>query len=159
MPILNKPPDISEDFFSFDNTYYLADELTDFDPATGQGHIICHRHRYAAFLSFNSMTGENIFGLGEQYGELNKRGQKLHLFTDDARGSQNDKSHKPVPFFLSNKGYGMFVRDGKGSLPYEDAILDLTNPETISWYQGKLRKLLEMGVAAIKADFGEAAPL
>ncbi len=459
MPILNKAPDQSEDFFSFDNTYYLADELTGFDPSTGLGHIIYHRHRYATILAFNSMDmklektspnefppdeyeaspvlpfaiqfvsertirlklqtakskssasvsdsdsdslmldarpvpvsqnwaytqegrshrfeskhgsiilhekpwklevldrqeklvtstnhasdntstltsvmpfawvrrasdyarriacvfnsmpGEKIFGFGEQYGEFNKRGQKLHLYTDDARGSQNDKSHKPIPFFLSNMGYGMFlhtsapitcdmgkhyagvntiysgddeldlfifigtpkdildeytsitgkpamlplwsfgfwmsrityltedegrevaarmrehqipcdvihydsgwferdilcdfefstsrfkdpqkliadlreqgfrislwqlpyfvpanklfdeiidkglfVRNSKGSLPYEDAILDFTNPDTITWYQDKLRKLLEMGVAAIKADFGEAAP-
>lgn len=58
---------------------------------------------------------------------------------------------------LIRKGYA--VRDAEGRLPTEDAILDFSNPEAVSWYQDKLRPLLKMGVSAIKADFGEAAPL
>jgi alpha-D-xyloside xylohydrolase len=52
----------------------------------------------------------------------------------------------------------MVVKDGKGNLPYEDAVLDFTNPETVKWYQEKIGSLLKMGVGAIKVDFGEAAP-
>lgn len=40
----------------------------------------------------------------------------------------------------------------------EDAIIDFTNPEATKWYKGKLKKLLELGIDAIKTDFGEAAP-
>ena len=54
---------------------------------------------------------------------------------------------------------GLAVKNGRGTLPYEDAVLDFTNPETVSWYQSKLGSLLEMGVGAIKVDFGEAPPL
>jgi alpha-D-xyloside xylohydrolase len=54
---------------------------------------------------------------------------------------------------------GLMVKDGKGNLPYEDAVLDFTNPATIQWYQDKIAGLLRMGVGAIKVDFGEAAPL
>ena len=54
---------------------------------------------------------------------------------------------------------GMYVRNGKGQLPYEDVVLDFTNPETVAWYQEKIGNLIEMGVGAIKVDFGEAAPL
>jgi alpha-D-xyloside xylohydrolase len=43
-------------------------------------------------------------------------------------------------------------------LPYEDAVLDFSNPETVQWYQAKLANLLKMGVGAIKVDFGEASP-
>ena len=53
---------------------------------------------------------------------------------------------------------GLFVRDAKGNLPEEDAILDFSNPATVTWYQEKIAKLLRMGVGAIKVDFGEAAP-
>ncbi|MBL8079082.1 MAG: hypothetical protein JNM55_14045 [Anaerolineales bacterium] len=35
------------------------------------------------------------------------------------------------------------------------ATIDFTNPDAIEWYQGLLEKLLRMGVAAIKTDFGE----
>jgi len=46
-----------------------------------------------------------------------------------------------------------------GNLPYEDAVLDFSNPETVEWYQEKIAGLLKQGVGAIKVDFGEAAPL
>jgi alpha-D-xyloside xylohydrolase len=52
----------------------------------------------------------------------------------------------------------LVVRDPKGNLPYEDAVLDFANPATVEWYQAKLANLLKMGVGAIKVDFGEAAP-
>ena len=44
-------------------------------------------------------------------------------------------------------------------MPFEDAVLDFSNPETVAWYQDKLAGLLKMGVGAIKVDFGEGAPL
>lgn len=41
----------------------------------------------------------------------------------------------------------------------EDAgLLDVSNPDAISWFQGKLRRVLDAGVSAIKVDFGEGAP-
>jgi alpha-D-xyloside xylohydrolase len=262
--------------------------------------------------AFTLSPGEKIFGCGESFTGLDKRGQKLVLWTDDANGIENQGLYKPIPFFLSNRGYGMFmhtstpitcdfgntfsgvnslmigddeldlfvflgppkdildeytkltgksplpplwsfglwmsrctynaeqqvrdiagklrenkipcdvlhldtgwfetdwqcdyefsttrftnpkkmlsdlkadgfhvscwqlpyfvpknklfpelvekglvVRDAKGNLPYEDAVLDLSNPKTVAWYQGKLAGLLNQGVGAIKVDFGEAAP-
>ena len=53
---------------------------------------------------------------------------------------------------------GLFVKNEKGNVPYEDAVLDFSNPNTIKWYQGKIKGLLDLGVGAIKVDFGEAAP-
>ncbi|HEU6448013.1 MAG TPA: TIM-barrel domain-containing protein [Verrucomicrobiae bacterium] len=262
--------------------------------------------------AFTLSPGEKIFGCGESFTSLDKRGQKIVLWTDDANGVQNQGEYKPIPFFLSSRGYGMFlhtstpitcdfghdfsgvnslmigddaldlfifigtpkeilneytsltgkspmpplwsfglwmsrctynsetqvrqiarqlrenkipcdvihldtgwfetdwrndyqfsktrfpnagkmisdlkdegfhiscwqlpyfvpknslfdelvtnnlvVRDRKGNLPTEDAILDFSNPKTVDWYQDKLAGLLRMGVGAIKADFGEAAP-
>ncbi|HEX9048679.1 MAG TPA: TIM-barrel domain-containing protein, partial [Verrucomicrobiae bacterium] len=262
--------------------------------------------------AFTLSPGEKIFGCGESFTSFDKRGQKVVLWTDDANGIENQGMYKPVPFFLSNRGYGMFmhtttpitcdfgntfnglnslmigddeldlfvflgtpkeildeytkltgksplpplwsfglwmsrctynaedqvrdiaaklradkipcdvlhldtgwfetdwqcdyefsktrftdpkkmladlkndgfriccwqlpyfvpknklfpelvsnnlvVRDAKGNLPYEDAVLDFSNPKTVEWYQGKLANLLNEGVSAIKVDFGEAAP-
>ena len=53
----------------------------------------------------------------------------------------------------------MYVKNGNGELPYEDVVLDFSNPETVKLYQDKLAGLLNIGVSAIKVDFGEAAPL
>lgn len=262
--------------------------------------------------AFSLSPGEKIFGCGESFTSFDKRGQKIVLWTDDANGIQNQQMYKPIPFFMSNRGYGMFlhtstpitldfgqsfsgvnsmmvgddaldlfvfigtpkeildeytkltgksplpplwsfglwmsrctynnekqvrdiasklradnipcdvlhldtgwfetdwecdyefsktrftdpkkmladlkdegfrvscwqlpyfvpknklfpelveknlvVRDGKGNLPYEDAVLDFSNPKAVDWYQDKLAGLLKMGVSAIKVDFGEAAP-
>lgn len=53
---------------------------------------------------------------------------------------------------------GLFVKNEKGNLPYEDAVIDFSNPEAVHWYQQKIKGLLDLGVSAIKVDFGEAAP-
>jgi alpha-D-xyloside xylohydrolase len=70
-----------------------------------------------------------------------------------------------LPYFVpKNKLFpelvaqNLVVRDRKGNLPYEDAVLDFSNPKAVEWYQGKLAGLLNEGVSAIKVDFGEAAP-
>ena len=54
---------------------------------------------------------------------------------------------------------GLNVKNATGGIPYEDAVLDFTNPETIAWYRDKIGGLLKLGVSAIKVDFGETAPL
>ena len=53
---------------------------------------------------------------------------------------------------------GLFVKNDKGNIPYEDVVLDFTNVNTQKWYREKIGNLLKMGVSAIKVDFGEAAP-
>ena len=53
---------------------------------------------------------------------------------------------------------GLHVVNATGGMPVEDAILDFSNPETVSWYQSKIEGLMRQGVSTIKCDFGEAAP-
>lgn len=262
---------------------------------------------------FSLAPNEKIFGCGESFGPLDKVGQKVHMFVTDPQGPETDQQYKPIPFFMSNRGYGMFmhtsapvtcdfgatninvnrlfmgdevmdffvffgepkdilneyteivgkpgmpplwsfgtwmsrityfsqkdgydvatnlrkhkipsdvihfdtgwfetdwqcdyqfapnrfsdpqqmlddlkkqgfhtclwqlpyftpknrffneliekdlyVKNAKGELPYEDVVLDFSNPNTVKWYQDKLANLIKMGVGAIKVDFGEAAPL
>lgn len=71
-----------------------------------------------------------------------------------------------LPYFTPKNRYfseliekDMYVKNGNGELPYEDVVFDFSNPETVKWYQDKLAGLLNIGVSAIKVDFGEAAPL
>ena len=58
---------------------------------------------------FTLAPGEKIFGCGESFTGLDKRGQKVVLWTDDANGVQNPGMYKPIPFFMSSRGYGMFM--------------------------------------------------
>ena len=61
-------------------------------------------------------------------------------------------------FFQEIIERGMHVKNADGGMPYEDAVLDFTNAETVQWYQQKILGLLKQGVSTIKCDFGEAAP-
>lgn len=60
------------------------------------------------------------------------------------------------------KGY--FIKNPDGSVFQTDlwqpgmAIVDFTNPEAAKWFAAGVRKLCEMGVTAIKTDFGERIP-
>lgn len=38
-------------------------------------------------------------------------------------------------------------------------LVDFTNPEAVTWYQAKLKTLLDMGVDCFKTDFGERIPV
>lgn len=61
-------------------------------------------------------------------------------------------------FFREIVEKGMHVKNADGGMPYEDAVLDFSNPQTVSWYQSKIEGLMRQGVSTIKCDFGEAAP-
>ncbi len=70
-----------------------------------------------------------------------------------------------LPYFTPKNRYfnelvdgGMVVTNAKGGMPYEDAVVDFSNPKAVEWYQGKIGALIRLGVGAIKCDFGEAAP-
>jgi alpha-D-xyloside xylohydrolase len=94
-----------------------------------------HRH-FAA--TFSLTPGERLFGGGESFTRLDKRGQKMVLWTCDAYGAQTPYMYKPVPFFMSSRGYGMFVHtsapltfdlgrsyDGAATIFLGDDLLDL----------------------------------
>ena len=59
---------------------------------------------------------------------------------------------------------GYFIKNLDGSVFQCDmwqpgmAIVDFTNPAACEWFASKLRALCEMGVTAIKTDFGERIP-
>ena len=61
-------------------------------------------------------------------------------------------------FFPEIIELGLHVVNATGGMPVEDAILDFSNPKTVSWYQSKIEGLMKQGVSTIKCDFGEAAP-
>ena len=52
-------------------------------------------------------SGEAVYGLGEKFGPLNKRGQVIHSQVEDALGVNTGLSYKNVPFALSpGSGHG-----------------------------------------------------
>lgn len=62
-------------------------------------------------------VGELIYGLGERFGPLVKNGQTVDVWNADG-GTSSEQSYKNVPFYLSNRGYGVLVNDS-GHVSYE----------------------------------------
>ncbi|HEX6046832.1 MAG TPA: TIM-barrel domain-containing protein [Pyrinomonadaceae bacterium] len=59
--------------------------------------------------TFELQHDEKIFGCGESFTRFDKRGQRVFVWTRDGMGTQNEFMYKPIPFFMSSNGYGMFV--------------------------------------------------
>ncbi|MEC0496724.1 alpha-xylosidase [Bacillus glycinifermentans] len=53
-------------------------------------------------------VGETIYGLGERFTAFVKNGQSVDIWNRDG-GTSTEQAYKNVPFYLSNKGYGVFV--------------------------------------------------
>lgn len=51
---------------------------------------------------------ELIYGLGERFTPFVKNGQTVSIWNEDG-GTSTEQSYKNIPFYLSNKGYGVFV--------------------------------------------------
>ena len=66
----------------------------------------------ALSFSFHLDSDEHLFGLGEKFLPLNRRGQRIVSWTQDAFGSTSERSHKNIPLLISSRGYGLFLDTG-----------------------------------------------
>lgn len=53
-------------------------------------------------------VGEKIYGLGERFTNFVKNGQTVDIWNEDG-GTGTEQAYKNIPFYVSNKGYGVFV--------------------------------------------------
>ena len=53
-------------------------------------------------------VGELIYGLGERFTPFVKNGQSVDIWNEDG-GTGSEQAYKNIPFYLSSKGYGVFV--------------------------------------------------
>ena len=65
--------------------------------------------RVAFHDSFAVEPDEHFYGFGEKFTDFDKRGQRLEMWQWDAFGVQGERAYKNVPFFISTRGYGVFV--------------------------------------------------
>lgn len=61
------------------------------------------------YVRFPLDEEEQIFGLGLNFKSVNQRGRTLQLHVDHYGGKDNGRTHAPVPFFVSSKGYGALI--------------------------------------------------
>jgi alpha-D-xyloside xylohydrolase len=62
-------------------------------------------------------VGELVYGLGERFGPLVKNGQSVDIWNADG-GTSSEQAYKNVPFYLTNRGYGVLVNH-PGHVSYE----------------------------------------
>ncbi|MFE0924869.1 alpha-xylosidase [Streptomyces mutabilis] len=99
-------------------TFHDADgrELTRADAkstafaTTGDG-----AHHMLSRLSLG--VGEQIYGLGERFTPFVKNGQVVDMWQADG-GTSSEQAYKNIPFYLSSRGYGVFVNH-PGAVSYE----------------------------------------
>ncbi len=80
------------------------------------GHFV-RRHRVPPlakteqgwFLNIDLKSNEPLYGLGEKWGALNKRGQLIRSYNSDALGVNAEISYKNSPVCWSPEGWGVFV--------------------------------------------------
>ena len=53
-------------------------------------------------------VGECVYGLGERFTPFVKNGQTVDMWNADG-GTASEQAYKNIPFYLTNRGYGVFV--------------------------------------------------
>lgn len=60
------------------------------------------------FERLDLAVGETVYGLGERFSALVKNGQSIDTWNRDG-GTSTEQAYKNIPFYLTNKGYGVLV--------------------------------------------------
>lgn len=89
--------------------------------------------------SFHLRQDEQLYGLGEKFTPLDKVGQRIISWTQDAFGSTSERSHKNIPFMMSTRGYGLLLDTGAritwdlGTISCQSAMI-LSETDTLDAY-------------------------
>ncbi len=107
---------VSKETYSVTYTYN-GRELT----SSGSKQLAYLTTQQGAFLreQLNLDISEKIYGLGERFTPFVRNGQTVDIWNEDG-GTSSDLAYKNVPFYLSSKGYGVFVNH-TGRVSYEIA--------------------------------------
>ncbi len=65
------------------------------------------------YIRFPLEKDEKIFGLGLNFKTVEQRGRVMRLHVDHYAANDNGRTHCPVPFFVSSKGYGAFINSAR----------------------------------------------
>lgn len=80
------------------------------------------------YLRFPLEDEEQIFGLGLQFKDINRRQKIYTLHVDHYGGRDNGRTHAPVPFYVSNKGYGILINTARYITVYVGTTVRVDSP-------------------------------
>jgi len=96
--------------------------------------------RRAAFASFDLRHDEHIYGLGEDFGRMDKRNLQRQLWLQEGFGNASPAAYKQTPFYMSTRGYGLFVntsnaiRYNVGSLEHTALSVTVEDTDLLDFY-------------------------
>jgi alpha-D-xyloside xylohydrolase len=67
----------------------------------------------SVFFSAELAHDEHIWGFGEGYGGVDRRGTDQWLWLEEGYGNTSPAAYKQTPFWISSRGYGVFVHSGR----------------------------------------------
>lgn len=82
------------------------------------------------FLRFPLVKEEQLYGFGLNFKTVKQRGRILQLHVDNynSSGTDNGRTHAPVPFYVSDKGYGVFINSARYLTVYAGTAVRLDSP-------------------------------
>ncbi|MBQ7867133.1 MAG: alpha-xylosidase [Clostridia bacterium] len=91
--------------------FYGGDRLLTTSGYRSMGHA-WERNTRETFMIESLMldVGECVYGLGERFGAYVKNGQSIDMWNADG-GTASDLAYKNIPFYMTNRGYGVFVEN------------------------------------------------
>ena len=98
---MRKPVTLSDDHFSPPRYDALP---IGFVSSGGDDHFATER----ATISFECNADECFSGTGERFRKMDLSGQTFQLRNQDGQGVNNRRCYKNIPFYLSNRQYGVF---------------------------------------------------
>ncbi|WP_262247901.1 glycoside hydrolase family 31 protein [Parapedobacter soli] len=114
------------------------------------------------YLRFPLEKGEQVFGFGLNFQSVHQRGKVLNLHVDHYGGRDNGRTHAPVPFYVSSRGYGVFINAARYLTVYAGTAVRLDSddfPEVKdrnldkSWTSRPYSDAVEILVPADGAEF------
>ena len=99
------------------------------------GYAVHHpRDTPHVFERLNLGVGDCVYGLGERFGPFVRNGQRVEIWNRDG-GTSTDQAYKNIPFFLTNRGWGVFVNE-PGRVEFEVATEKVSKVQFSSAREG-----------------------
>ena len=107
-----------KEFFSQAKTNFQTNDILDLALADLDGD-------YACFEALTLEHDEIIYGLGERFDSLTRNGRTVDFYNKDAVGTTSRRTYINIPFYISTKGYGLFLNFGS-RIDWQIATTDLS---------------------------------
>ena len=92
----------------------------------------CNQVNGGLLLSLPLNSDERLYGLGSNFKTLNLRGKIFELKVDHYGGQDNGHTHAPVPFYVSSKGYGVFINVSERLKVYAGGVHPFDKPPALA---------------------------